>query len=73
MEEYGACWKYIPLSRIENISFKEGSQSQILLQDQEIFVLYISLTSKEKIPILFSQDNKHYMESFLEKYYPVPV
>lgn len=69
MEEYGASWKYIPLTRVKNISFKESGQPQVIFQGQKIFVLSVSLTSKEKIFILFSQDNKYHVEALIKKYY----
>ncbi len=68
-EEYGAFWKYIPLNKIENISFKEGDQSQTIFKKQKIFVLSIDLSNKEKISILFSLSNKSYVDSVMEKYY----
>lgn len=67
-EEYGAFWKYIPLNRIENISFEEGDKSQKIFKEQKIFILSINLSNKEKISILFSPDNKSYVDSVMEKY-----
>ncbi len=68
-QEYGAYWKYIPLNRIENISLKESDQSKIIFKNQKIFVLSIILSSREEISILFSPDNRSYIESLIKKYY----
>lgn len=68
-KDYGAIWKYIPLNRIKNISFKEDEESQEVSGKQKIFVLSINLSKEERISISFSEDNKSYVESVIEKCY----
>jgi hypothetical protein len=68
-EQYGAVCKYIPLNRIKKISFKEDEYSPATFDGQKIFILSVNFYHDEKISVLFSEENRYYIESLIKKCY----